>query len=239
MSFRVNASGEVLYRTSSLPSTTSVTMACWMRRRAVRNAYSYWGISNTSSGDYQLFGYTDINELEIAGTAGGTGFGSTPSVNVWFFGAFTCGGTGASDFKGYYAEVGDTSFNTATATGNSFTPAHMSFGNDQYDEWINGAFCAMKVWDTVLTETELWTERLSFFPRRPANLIFFNPGTHHSDWTMDWTGTADMTAGGSLSREPNPYLAWGAGMNQIIYTTAVAGGVIFPPNSLALMGAGR
>lgn len=213
MSVRTNGTDEYYRRTANLPSSTGFTICGWSRLTLHVSDYQYWGMENatSTSSAYLLIGFTNTGTFEIASNTGNNSFSSAPSDEVWFFWAITCSGTGAGSFNGYWAGFSDTSFKTASTTGASFTPACITLGNDSYTEDVNACYFGVKIWDAVLTSTELWNEMETIRPQRTANLNIWSPlwdANDIKDYSgngRDWTG-----AGGSLTSEDNPPISYGS-----------------------------
>lgn len=236
MAVRFDASGEALTRTASLPSSTAFTMCGWAKRAASTSTWTFFaGLENatSSSTKYMVIGYRNNGPFCISSDTGGTAaqFGTTYGDGVWFFWAISNAGTGATDFKGYAMASTESSFQTVTETGSSFTAAMMPFGNDSYNERFNGTMAGLRVWDAVLTQAELEQERYSILPVRMANLHGFWPIFGHSD-LVDYSGNArDLTATGTLSTEDGPPVSWVAPIQLVGNPTS--GAQTITPNGLA------
>lgn len=242
MSVRFSASGQEIARTASIPAADSFSICLWVKRVGAAGGYEYFvsrDNSDVSASGVVGLGYDASNNFELQCWPQGQSFFSTTySDGEWFFAALTNGGGTA---RGYAARATDATFQTATRANTfTYTGGKLFFGRNSYDEWWNGPVCALKVWNAELTESELMAERWSFFPKRIANLTFFNPGLSHSDVAIDWTGVANMSIGGTLATEDNPPISWRLPRNRVMIPSS--GGAppsTFPPNSLALSGVGK
>jgi hypothetical protein len=225
MAWRIDASGDNLRRSTSLPASTLVTICAWIKVVNDRNGNFRCPFILETSGTGSFVGveWSSSNTFDvIAGTI--VSFGVTPtSATGWFFVAVTANGSGANAVHGYWAKPGDTSFNTATANGSSFTPAFLTFGNDDVSEWMDGRIAAIKVWDAELTQTELWTEMWSQTPFRRTNLHLFAPGFKHAELN-DMSGNGKtLTANGTLTTEEGPPVPWRRGRPRRSSITVPAG----------------
>lgn len=217
MSVRTNASNEYLKRTTSLPSSTAFTMCGWAKMTAVKSGstinYQYWGLedADATSSNYLLMGYSEFTQsFEVTSSAGNSAFSVNPTDEAWLFWAMSNAGTGATDFKGYYAHASDTTFYTATTNGASFTSAALRLGNDSYGENMNAAYAYVKVYDAVLTSAELWQEMWSARPVRTNNLHIFSPLFDTND-LKDYSGNGrDWGSQGIISSEEQPPVSWAA-----------------------------
>lgn len=214
MAVRINAAGEYLARTANLPSSTNFTMCGWTLLTVRASQFQYWGIENnfgSPASDYMLIGYRSTGAFEIARPGGPLSFGVDPA-GAWFFYYLRCQGTGATDFQaGIYRPGIDTTFLQKVLPGRSFTPAALWVGNDSWDEYCNGLYAATKVWDTVLTDAELYREMWSYVPRRFANLNLWSPHfSGSSERIRDYGANGyDWTEGGTLTDEAGPPITWG------------------------------
>src|SRR5574341_545762 len=117
MATRINASGEYLRRTANLPASTAFTLCGWANLTRRAGQFQYWGLEDGTN--FLLIGYQNAGgvEFEISTGVTANAFASSPADGVWFFYALTCAGTGATDFKGYWALPTDSAFKTAQTTG--------------------------------------------------------------------------------------------------------------------------
>jgi hypothetical protein len=78
----------------------------------------------------------------------------------------------------------------------------------------------IKIWTAALTEGEIYNEMTLARPIRSANLHIWSPGFPGTQRTVDYSGNGyDWTAGGTLTDEDPPAVAWGAGRLIYIVTT--------------------
>lgn len=116
-----------------------------------------------------------------SGNYGDSSFANVPVPGRWFFFAMTGGpwNGGAGVMNAYWAYAGASSFNTLQHGAAEAPPAseYFSFGNDVNNEYLDGRFACMKVWDATLTPAELAREMYSPFPVSRLNKLnrFLNP----------------------------------------------------------------
>jgi len=185
-----NASGDYIRRTANLPASTAFTMAGWFYRVTDRNAYeSFFELTNGTG--YQDIQATTSNVLELNGNDHATqSWSSEPPTGEWFYLAHT---SDASNHKGYWYDSTKTiveGVKSATRT-SSYTPTEMGvLGNVAFNEWVNGKCAYVRVWDAVLSQSEIEAEMASRRPVRTTNLntaIMSRTGTDVSGNARDWT----------------------------------------------------
>ncbi len=214
MAIRISASGEYALRSASVPDEQNFTIAGWAYLVSDRAGNERWffALENAGQDGFEILGWDATGELSVYSSADDLGeFSSSPSDGEWFYWAVSCAGTGGTDLKAYYIESDGTLLSEAV-TGDSFTPANLFIGSDSYDNWNNIRFAHIKVWDAVLTQTEIQQEMYVARPVRTANL--------HAWWPMldgaterlaDYSGNGKtLTAAGTLSDEDGPPVSWGA-----------------------------
>ena len=208
MAIRINASGEYLRRTANLPSETAFTLCGWARGTDRGTTYQYWGLENATSNStaYQILGWRNNGNFEVAENSGGGVTLAEPSSEQWFFWAIV----GAVDTtSGIVLRLGtDSVLQSVSTNPGDYTPALLSLGNDSYDEYLNMAYAHVKVWDAALTRVELEREIWSARPQRFADLNLWSPLI--SDY-KDYSGNGrDWTAAGTPTYEDGPPVSWGA-----------------------------
>src|SRR3990172_620320 len=98
MAWRIDTSGDLLYRTASLPSTVNFTVCGWaFVIEATPHPDPYGPIFNfentaypTDSSSWSGLLYGSSDQLRLATSGGNTDFPSTPSTSTWYFWACTC-----------------------------------------------------------------------------------------------------------------------------------------------------
>ena len=218
MAFRFDADTKWLSATTNLPSSTNYTLCGW----AQTNGTSVIDGMIATHWDYNVPYYNQIAATAdglslyfVTSNGGGTNHGTlgTPGQNAWFFWALTCGGTGSTDSKAYYALPTDTAFSVISAPGTTYTPTHVEFGNDtNYNEWCNSTHGPIYMYDGVLTEAELFQQRSRYLPVRPDILNRWVDGLSGTatDAIKDRSGLGrDLTQNGTVSMVAGPPLSWG------------------------------
>lgn len=217
MAVRIDASGDYLRRTTSLPSDTNFTITGWCYIVSHRTSeYRYFvGIENaaSSSSAWKLMGWNGgDNDLSIACDPIETQrFANSPGAGVWWFFAISC--NESNTLTGYWRPAdGSATHVSPTLATSPQTEAVLHLGADSWDEWCDVRLANVKVWDAVLTQAEIEAEQFTYRPRRLENL--------HAWWPLlpgaterlrDYSGNGkDLTAGGTLTDEDGPPLAWGA-----------------------------
>lgn len=225
MAIRIDAAGDDLRRTSGVPDESALTICGWSYVTADRGVATYQalgGIENTGDGSWNILyweGGTD-GSMAISSGAAETNLASRPALNTWFFWALTSTTAGAGSLIGYWSAVNSSTFVSASTTGQAMTPNLLIIGNDSVGSWLNGRFANIKVWDAVLTQTELEQEKWSVRPRRFANLHLWAPCRIASE-LFDYSGNGrTLTATGTLTTEDGPPVPWGA--NSIVVPFAAA-----------------
>jgi hypothetical protein len=147
-----------------------LTACCWTRvvvDRAATARYVFT-IENPQS-QYGQIGWRGDNVFVL--DSGGLQYSvGVPPVNgQWFFVAMT---SNTSESAAYWARYGE-QFTSASGVGIATSgnpPTLLVFGNDSVDDWADVEFAHMRVWNRVLTPTELYREMYSPNPVLRANL---------------------------------------------------------------------
>lgn len=206
MAIVVDASGEGLTRTTSLPSATAFTITGWAytTERAGVNSYvcSFLDTGNTH---FMLLGYSSSSstQLRLDCNSGQPLFngGGYTTHGAWFFWALRRDTDNI--FVGRAFRPGtDSTFGTAQTTESTFgTLIAIYLGTDDINDWSNCRVANVKLWDAVLTDAELYNEMWSVVPKRRTNMHLwsplFNGLTDYSGAGKTWTslGTATWADG--------------------------------------------
>jgi hypothetical protein len=220
MGIRIDASADLLKRTTSLPSATSVTMCGWFYIHTNRGAFYQVALIMEATGGSPWLGIlwnngTPNSSVIAGGDSTSTGFSATyDNYTGWVFLAVSNSGT-SNNVIGYAARPQDSVFASGSGGTVGFTPVALYIGNSSLSEWLNGTVCTPRVWDAVLTEEELWQERMSILPVRTANLHLWAPTTDTvlANAQKDYSGNGrDLTAGGTLAVDGfSPPIPWRQG----------------------------
>jgi hypothetical protein len=193
----VNASGERIARTTSLPTYTNMSACGFARRTADGDSYgSIFGIRNTGytngSGIFTRRFVDGDNVVLYTSDVGDSLIMARPAIGTWFFWGFTCAGTGAGDTIGYGRLLSSTSL-SATGDGDSsvFTFSDMELGSGPAADSFVGELSCVKIWDAVLTSAEMLAESFSVFPKRLNNLHLYSRLE-----TSDTAGLRDLSSNG-------------------------------------------
>lgn len=218
----MDASGESLNRTASLPDDESFTITGWGQIVTDRNDFSCVVSLDDASGRYFLIETdSDGTTLNLASNAG---FPAITAVNVgeWFFWALRAASLSDSSAHIWRASTSGWSSQTANRTGFSMTPTGMYLGNDGFGEWLNGRIAAVKCWSGgALTTAEIEQERLSYMPVRTANLYGVWPMLVHTDLVDYSSNGRSLTAAGTLATEDGPPIPWRQGRRRVPIAVAV------------------
>lgn len=221
MALRSDATGEYVYRSTNLPAWNSYTMCGWWRKIGTGDGSWESVLGFTGASDYHIL-YSTISgttDWWIYGNGNSSGGLHSVSTNVWYFVAMTCAGTGASDLKGYYNTLGQTTLNLIQTTGVTMTPTGVGWnGNRLYNEWCNARLANAMLFNVVLTQAQLTRIFLAqqYRPLYWENLngwwpLLNSPETGDSERLRDYgpNGNDLVLNAGTLSDEVPPPLAWG------------------------------
>lgn len=222
MAVRLDASGDRLNRTTSLPTYNACTIMGWFKISVDRDTETTFiqldsastkFIVATNSGGLRLQVYNGVS----------TALGSTPTLNTWFHLAMVVNGTSTGNFLTYYNGALDITYDA-----NSGTSTDLILGNSDdpgVAEWLNGCIAAVKVYDAVLVAAEIAQEMRQYMPFRTASLNSFYPLLSIADDEIDFSGNGrTLTVSGTLATEAGPPIAWRQGRRKIIHIPAAGGG---------------
>lgn len=237
MAVDFTGSTQGLYRTTSLPSDTNFSACMWWYQTGDGGSDTYYNtifsLEDSTTTDYRRLYYNQTND-RLGLEWDGSEYQSiiSPVTNgAWHFIAVTCAGLTTGDIDSYGVELPDATFSTASNSlaADTFTEAYMRVGIASSTNWMNGRVAALKVWDDVLTEAELYNERWTYRPQITTNLHGWWP--FYED-TKDYSGNGkDFTEAGTIAYNLGPPIAWGgspyiinqpAGLQD--YELAAAGG---------------
>lgn len=214
MSVRIDASGDYICRTASLPSLTNFTACGWVRLK-VSQAGSYRYIftiaEDITTTDKQVQLGADSGNNWYLGTSTDVYdyFASSPSLDTWYFWFVKANADPDTWDAGIAAAGGTFDALQVPNTTLSFTTGSIVFSNDTWSSYLNSEASCIKVWDAILTEAELYQEMYSMLPRRFADLHLYWPLWGSGD-TADYSGNAkDATVGGTLATADQPPIGYG------------------------------
>lgn len=209
MAVRFDAATEEYSATNGLPSSV-YTLCCWVRPAVLTggNKVVYW---LTASGDvFTGIEFRDNASRDLQGYDSSTyafnGLGPlAASAGTWYRCALVINGATAT----FYRSAAGSALGSASVS-DFTTPASPStwyFGDDPYDEWLDGSLAAVKVWSAALTQAEVEHELAQYAPKRTANLIRFHPFIKAE--TTDYSGAGNTLSGGTgTSTEDGPPIPW-------------------------------
>ena len=221
MSIRFDAAADTLYRTANVPAS-NFTVSMWVRGVAGAGSFrSFLTIGDVSS-DYNWWGVNNGNAFAIWDDVAERVAGGTFSLNTWYHIVITLSGTTASL---YYRVLAAASYASISGTISAAARPQIAYGNDVFDEHLNGRMAAVKLWDgSVLTLGEFSRERLSIQPSLFTNLsawypMFSGAGERNRDYGPNGR---DLTVGGTLTDEAGPPIPWNRPSSPVLYV--VGGG---------------
>lgn len=175
-----------------------------------------FGISNGSSLQFELLRRSATNDLNAFGYSAGpffTNLALPSSSSEWWFWALSISGTASGNAHLYVwtSSGGWTSSASSAALQAVSSPSVITWGNGPVqvgaEMWV-GKTLGLKVWNAVLSESELQAERLTLLPKRQSGLTHAVPGVGDSSsaalrdiagntWSLTGTITydADLPAG--------------------------------------------
>ena len=110
------------------------------------------------------------NDLLILGGSNAAQVLASVSTGLWFAWALTCAGTGANQLIGYFKYLTDSGWTTASVTGINPTAANEYVGSVGSGNYCDQEGRYIRMWDAVLTPTELLAEANSATLVRTANI---------------------------------------------------------------------
>jgi hypothetical protein len=245
MAVLVDVTTESYSRTASLSQTFSMCGHGVRTGTDGSRSQMVCGMDNTSGGtDALSYLVWDIPSASLVIVTGETG-GSFPTTTLvalgtgtTFFWAFTHD-NGSGDTWGYYRAHDANTFTTANHTRTlATTLTTLWIGNNRYSEAFFGNLWNIKVWDRVLSASELLVESYYRRPMFPSSINFWWPLDNASD-TNDYGGNGrNPTIGGTPTDADGSFGLWRQKRRLIIPAAAAAGGTL-RKYSLLQMGMGR
>lgn len=207
---RIDALGDALKLATPQSSPTSITMLGWVKLGVDRNDYScVFGIENAALTQWnELITDADGTTLAVYDHGARQATVGTLVVGTWHKVALVIT-SGA--FAAYFGTAGTPGVSkvTGSISNLSLAPAAQHVGSTGVDEWLNGAFSGVRVWDAALSDAEVAAEFTAETAVRTANL--------YSDRLP-----RTITAGTELSAGAGVALADGPGAGSPAYTLEAA-----------------
>lgn len=201
-SIRLDAGLDLLRPTTKPASPTAVTFCGWAKRIVDRNNYSAIFTLEYPAGhsteQNEIITDSDGTTLKFYDHSGGFRFTlGTLTANTWFFIAAAIGNGTVTTYFG--TETGALSKVTNVKT-NITDSEEVTMGASVFhdDEFFNGEMARCRIWDAVLSEEEIYRERISEFASRQANLLGDWPLKNTTDFKNDYSGNSNSleTIGG-------------------------------------------
>lgn len=225
MAVRFDASGDSLSRTTNLPTISAFTLMGWFYLSADRDANANLLAFGDSAGGGYVQAYVNqagaSNALSLFDGAG-TATGSTLSNTTWYHVALTCSGfSGGTERDVYLNGVLDCQLTGLSASAASAEKIWV--GNDNDTEFLNGRAAAVKIYDAVLTASQIVQEMRQILPASTVSLNAFYPLWGSGDVTDYSANGRSWTVGGTLATEDGPPVPWKMGRRRQVYIPAVGG----------------
>jgi hypothetical protein len=185
-------------------ATTSITWCAWAKMTTAAT-YAMVVASDDAGSHYCQFGVSSGGINLFLSNGGTTAFNFT--TGTWTFIAATIDRTAAENWI-YYANAPATTltreFFFANPSSHLLDTNTFSIGGDGFGDPWAGSIAAVKVWNAVLTQTELTAEAAKYAPQRTANLwgaYSFQSGPQTTDdsgnsRTLTAVGTPTLDASG-------------------------------------------
>jgi hypothetical protein len=196
-SLETGAVGDLIQRTTNLPSSTAFTLAGWFKMVTNTEDTQVVGILFNSGNTQRARMSLQFDaSLAIFSAGDGATDGGALSANTWYYTAMTCSGTAANTLMARYWNTAGTLVATMSIAGTSFTPGTIALGNDGTFFAI-GRFSYWREWGAVLSQAELEAEMFVDTEVRTTNLISVLNNADGTDefGSNDWSLTS-ITASG-------------------------------------------
>lgn len=201
---------------TGLPTFTNYTITYWeqvVTDNAGTNRLSYLLQDGSFAAVHKIARAGD-NVDRLSNNASSQALTANASNSAWVMWALTCAGTGATDLKLYTwdATDADGAYESATLTGvgAGSLSAWWLGSNGAFSEYRNARYCFVKVWDTVLTLSELQAERTQGKPVKTASVNRYHRLETNSD-TTDYSGNGrSLSFGGSPTTDGTEPVPWEA-----------------------------
>lgn len=209
MANRFDSNADKWRRTTSLPSSATMSWCAWVYITTDQNAITpfFYRTANTNPPYVYVGTASDGTTVHLTvgdnGSVNTSANGTNLSTATWYHLAYTVTG-------GVHTVYLNGVLDATVTPPNAFTPSNdeITFGHDDDtdNEFLNGRLGPIKIWDGVaLTAAEIQKEMWSITPQRTANLYGWYPFNH-----LDLGGTGhDLTASGTIGTEDGPPVGWG------------------------------
>lgn len=193
----VNATTDYIKRTANIPLFSAVTMCGWVKlgTSTAGTARNIVSLRNGSTSGAGCTRWTD-NNFQPYDDGLGTTISPAPSEGAWMALGFTRDNTNGSRFIWWNSSL-TYQADEYVLFGGSGTPNAMNVGTRAFydDTGYIGKYAFWKVWDAVLTQTEMETDLASatFVRTANANTGFTYTTSDISGNGRDWTHAAGVT----------------------------------------------
>lgn len=163
-----------LQQTTNLPATDTWTYCAWIK---INDSNGSRPFAIEQGATYQAFSISGGTGRDIyINTNLGTGTVlRTLSTGVWYFAALSATSTGGTPTMNLYVRAeGESALTNNSRTGvASLVPSSFSIGGagSLFGSTPNGSICLVRLWDRVLSQSELLAESNSTTPVSTTNLI--------------------------------------------------------------------
>jgi len=189
------------------------TIAGWVYRVVDTDDYAavFWVADSADGVPSAYLGTNSSGDtLNLDIDSGGAGAAGPNLVTPkWFFVAM-CHGSGTTTVTGWWADLDDPSLTAfdPTASGALTGVNQVQIGDNYYDEFWNGRIQGVKLWDHILTESELEDERTQLDPVKTSGII--------SSWRLaSPTDTTDYSGSNTLPAMTGASTEAGSGIENV------------------------
>lgn len=199
MAVRFDADGEAFIRSGGLGltgDTLPLTVCGWFKRVADRNTFTNpLNIDDAAGGDGEQITSEAGGDIAQLADNNGSGIVNGPTYvnDTWFFMAGTVEAAENGRIFRWKAD-GAGALSTGTPTtpiaGRHDSLTRISIGDGPFsNEWFDGSICCVRLWNVVLSESELLDEANSATPVRTSGLV--------AAWRLETTSDTTDVSGNS------------------------------------------
>jgi len=203
-----NTAGKYFRRTSSLPSSSTMTIMFWVRLVSDLNTYAPFFYRTANSANPYIYLGTDADGTTLLLDSNARPItGNALSTGTWYHIAYVLNGSSHTVYLNGVSNI--TLTEAFSPTNDEITIGHTD-SNDNVPS--DTRFACIKIWDAALTAAEIQQEMYVIRPARYGNLYGFYPVFAGSGQrARDYSGLGhDFTEGGTLTDEDPPPVTWGA-----------------------------
>jgi len=178
-------------RTTDVPARTAYTVCGWIKPDSIEGAFYPWMSLEVAGGGGALSSVGVYVGLQLAVVGDTDVTVRTIALDQWLFFAMTGSGT---TLTGYTRYEGEGSLTSGAATQAAFTSGQLRINRDSSSQSGTARYSYVRVWDAVLSSSELLAESGSATPVRTSDLNGDYPFTSlatddedQSGLDNDWT----------------------------------------------------